>query len=87
MANLGDGWTLAALAMFLPLIGAVIAAGRFDVPRRLIAIQFATSLSVLIFVVLSFAFQQPSSIDVALTVALLTLPGTLLLALFVERWL
>ena len=36
---------------------------------------------------LSFAFDQPSSIDLALTLALLSAPGTLILALFEERWL
>jgi multicomponent Na+:H+ antiporter subunit F len=36
---------------------------------------------------LSFAFGQASSTDLALTVALLSLPGTLVFALFVERWL
>ena len=36
---------------------------------------------------MTFAFDQSSFIDLALTLALLTLPGTLVMALFLERWL
>ena len=87
MADLNNGWTLAALAVFPPLLAAVLAAGLLSIPQRLVAVQLATSLSVLLLIILSFSFAQPSSIDLALSAALLTLPGTLLLALFLERWL
>ncbi len=87
MAHLKSGWTLAALALLPALFAAVFAAGCLSIPQRLIAVQLATSLSILLLIVLSFAFAQPSSIDLALSIALLTLPGTLLLALFLERWL
>lgn len=82
-----SAWLTAALGLLPPLIVAVMCAGRGAVARRLVAIQFATSLSVLLLVVLDFAFDQSSSMDLALTLALLGLPGTLLLALFQERWL
>jgi multisubunit Na+/H+ antiporter MnhF subunit len=36
---------------------------------------------------MTFAFDQPALIDLALALALLSLPGTLLLSLFLERWL
>ena len=35
----------------------------------------------------SFAFDQTSSIDLALTFGLLSLSATLLFAVFLERWL
>ncbi|MGN6789158.1 MAG: monovalent cation/H+ antiporter complex subunit F [Rhodanobacteraceae bacterium] len=82
-----SAWPIAALGLLPPLIAAVVCAGRGAVAQRLVAIQFATSLSVLLLVVLDFAFDQSSSMDLALTLALLSLPGTLLLALFQERWL
>jgi multicomponent Na+:H+ antiporter subunit F len=41
----------------------------------------------LLLMALSFAFDQPSSFDLALALALLGLPGTLLFAVFTERWL
>jgi multicomponent Na+:H+ antiporter subunit F len=79
-------WLTAALALLPPLFTAVIACGTRTIPRRFVAVEFASSLAVLMLIALSFAFDQASSIDVALTLALLTLPGTLVLALFTERW-
>ncbi len=87
MADLRNGWTLAALAIFPPLLVAVVASGALRTSQRLVAVQFATSLTVLLLIALSFVFAQPSSIDLVLSIALLTLPGTLLLAHFWERWL
>jgi len=87
MADLMNGWTLAALALLPAFLAAIVAAGWLNAPQRLIAVQFATSLAVVLLIALSFVFAQPSSIDLALSLALLTLPGTLLFALFLERWL
>lgn len=80
-------WLLAALALLPLLLVAVIAAGRGDIGGRLVAAELATSLTIFALLALSFAFDQASSIDLALALALLTLPGTLILALFEERWL
>ncbi|HEX4041178.1 MAG TPA: monovalent cation/H+ antiporter complex subunit F [Xanthobacteraceae bacterium] len=82
-----DPWLVTALALLPPLLLTAIAAGRTTVRYRLVAVEMATSLTIIMLIVLSFAFDQASSIDLALTVALLTLPGTLLLAQFEERWL
>lgn len=81
------GWTIASLALLPPLLLAVVAAGRGPVGARLVAIQLASSFATFLLMLLSFVFEQPSSLDLALTLALLTLPGTLLLAVFSERWL
>lgn len=80
-------WLIAAAALLPPFLAAALAAGRLAVASRLVAIEFASSLAIMLLITLSFAFDQASSIDLALTVALLSLPGTLVLALFVERWL
>ena len=77
----------ATLALLPPLVVAIVAAGRGPVGGRLVAVQFASSLSVALFVLLSFVLDQPSSIDLALTLVLLGLPGTLAMAFFLERWL
>jgi len=66
---------------------ALWAAGHGTLAHRLVAVELASSFAVLLLIALSFAFDQASSIDLALTLALLTLPGTLLLAVFAERWL
>ncbi len=81
------GWDVAALALLPPLGVAVVVAGRGAVPNRLVAVQLATSLTVLLLIIVSFADDQPATIDLALTLALLALPGTLVMALFLERWL
>ena len=80
-------WLAASLALLPPFLAAVIAAGRGAVSRRLVAVELASALLVMLLIALSFAFDQPSSIDLALTAALLALPGMLVFALFVERWL
>ncbi|HEY7300714.1 MAG TPA: monovalent cation/H+ antiporter complex subunit F [Xanthobacteraceae bacterium] len=82
-----NSWLAASIALLPPLLLAVIASGRGPVHQRLVGIEFAAALAVLLLVALSFAFDQASSIDLALTLALLGLPGTLLFALFEERWL
>ena len=56
-------------------------------PHRLAAVQTASTLGTLELAALGFAFDQPATLDLALCLALLSLPGTLLFALFEERWL
>lgn len=80
-------WFAATLGLLPPLLVAVIAAGRGAAGGRLLAVELATSLATFLLAAMSFLFDQPSSIDLALALALLALPGTLLLCLFEERWL
>jgi multisubunit Na+/H+ antiporter MnhF subunit len=80
-------WILSAIALLPPLCGAVLASARGPLAPRLVAVQFATSLATFLLLILSFGFDQASSADLALTLAILTLPGTLLMAVFAERWL
>ena len=60
---------------------------RGTIAQRFAATQLATTLAVLLLVLLTFAIDQPSSIDLAIALVLLGLPGSLLVAVFVERWL
>ncbi len=87
VAGVTSLWLLASLAFLPPLIGGVVVASRGALGRRLVGVEFATAFTIFFLLAESFAFDQPSSIDLALTLALLTLPGTVLLALFLERWL
>ena len=41
----------------------------------------------MVLVAMTFAFDQPSFMDLPLAMALLALPGSLLIAMFLERWL
>ena len=65
----------------------MLGACRGGTAQRLVAMQLASAVTTLILALMTFAFDQSSFIDLALCLALLTLPGTLLMALFLERWL
>jgi multisubunit Na+/H+ antiporter MnhF subunit len=80
-------WLLAVIAL-MPPVGVAVGAGLVTgAARRLIAVEFLASLIVLVMVLMSFAFDQPSLVDLPLTIAFLSLPGTLVFAHFLERWL
>lgn len=79
-------WAIAAICLIPPLAFTVLSCGRGTVEERFASIQLSGSLVVLLLAILSFILEQATSIDLALTLALLTLPATLLFALFLERW-
>ena len=80
-------WMLAVLGLLPGLVVPVLAACRGGTSQRLVAAQLASATAALVLALMTFAFDQSSFIDLALCAALLTVPGTLLMALFVERWL
>ncbi|HQT76462.1 MAG: hypothetical protein B7Z80_02925 [Rhodospirillales bacterium 20-64-7] len=80
-------WLLSVIAWLPPLALPLWVAARGSLPARLVAVQLATNVTILILVLTSFAFDQTILIDLPLTLAALSLPGTLMLALFIERWL
>jgi multicomponent Na+:H+ antiporter subunit F len=82
-----NAWLWAAVGLLPPLAVALWATARGPVPYRLVALELTTSFAIGLLAILTFAFDQASSIDLALTLTLLVLPGTLVFALFTERWL
>ncbi|HEX4765239.1 MAG TPA: monovalent cation/H+ antiporter complex subunit F [Lichenihabitans sp.] len=80
-------WLLTLLALLPPLLAPLALAMRGAVGQRLVAVQMMGSVATLILAVMTFAFDQASSIDLALAFAVLTLPATLLFAVYLERWL
>lgn len=79
-------WMLATIAMLPALAVPVVIACRDSTANRLVAVQLAVSLTAQILILMTFAFDQSAFVDLPLTLALLTLPGTLIMALFLERW-
>lgn len=81
-------WLLASLALLpalaVPVFKACLSG---STATRLVAVQLATSLTTLILILMTFTFDQSSFVDLPLTLTLLALPGTLAMALFLERWL
>ncbi len=80
-------WMLALLALAPPFAVAVLSAFHGGAGSRFVAAQLATAIAIPALVLMTFAFDQSALIDLALSLCLLSLPGTLLLARFLERWL
>ena len=80
-------WLAATIALLPAFMVPLWVAGRGSTANRLVAVQFATVLTCLSGVVFSFASDQPSIVDLFLALTLLSLPGSLLMAHFLERWL
>lgn len=82
-----NAWLASAIALMPPLAMPIYVGLRARSANRLVAVMFAGTLTALILVLMSFAFAQPSFVDLALALSLLSLPGTLVMARFLERWL
>lgn len=80
-------WLVADIALLPGLAMPLWVATRCAAASRLVAVQLATSLAGLMIIAFSFASDQSTLMDLALALALLSLPGSLLLAHFLERWL
>lgn len=80
-------WLAGAIAMTLPFALSLWGLARRTKADRLAAMQISSGIGVIELAMLSFAFDQPAALDVAFTLGLLSLPGTLMFALFEERWL
>ena len=80
-------WTVTTIALLPPLALALFSACRGPAASRLAAVQLATAVTGMVLALMTFAFDQPAFIDLSLSLALLSMPGTLVMALFLERWL
>lgn len=80
-------WMLALLALIPAVAIPVGMALRGATAHRLVAVQLAQALATLVLLLMTFVFDQSSFVDLGLTLALMSLPGTLLMAIFLERWL
>ncbi len=80
-------WLVAVILMLPPLAVPLVVAWRGDANNRLAAVQLASTLSALVVALMTFAFDQPSFVDLALCLTLVSIPGTLLFTMFMERWL
>ncbi len=79
-------WIWAIVGLLPPLALAAALTWRGSPGQRFAAYQIVTTVGVTILTLLTFATDQSSVTDLALTLVLLNLPGTLLMAVFLERW-
>lgn len=82
-----SAWLVALLALLPPLVAALALAWRGPIGQRFVAVQLAGSVAMMAMALMSFAFDQASAIDLAVTFGVLTLPASLLYAVVLERWL
>jgi multisubunit Na+/H+ antiporter MnhF subunit len=82
-----SSFLFAAIAMVVALALPGWVAIRGSLAQRLVALELCSVITVLVLVCLSLAFGQPSFLDVALALVVLSLPGTLVLTVCLERWL
>lgn len=80
-------WLIATGVLLLALLPCAVVAFRAEVMDRLIALELAGTIATLLIVTLAQGLGRPSIFDLALAVALLSVPGTLVYAYFLERWL
>jgi multicomponent Na+:H+ antiporter subunit F len=80
-------WLVAALALMLGLLPCLIVVLRAGLMEALVAMQLASTLTILILLLLAQGYGRASFADLALALALLSFPGGLLFAHFFERWL
>lgn len=80
-------WLTAAVALLPPLAATGLMAGAARAPNRLVGLLLASAIALFMLMLLSVGYDQPSFIDLGLTLVLLSFPGTIVYAHFLERWL
>jgi multicomponent Na+:H+ antiporter subunit F len=79
-------WLIAAFVFLLALIPCGVVCIRGGPVDRLIAFELAQVVAVLVFLVLAQGMGQDAFFDLGLLLAILSFPGSLLFARFLERW-
>ncbi len=80
-------WLAAATAMMLCLVPCGIACFRGAPVDRVVALEAAAAICVLILMLLAEGFGRLPFYDLSLTLALLSFAGGLVFTRFLERWL
>lgn len=80
-------WLAAAVALLPVLAAAGWVTATAGIGGRLVALEFASIVAFFMLMLLAVAYGQPSFIDLALTLAILSLPATFAYAHFLELWL
>lgn len=80
-----NAWMLAASILLLALIPCGIVLIRAPIMDRLVSLEMSGILSILIIVLLSIGFREPSFLDLALALAVLSFSGSLVFIYFLEH--
>ncbi len=79
-------WAVALVALVPPFAAALALAWRGPTGSRFVAVQLAGAVGLLALTAATFAFDQASSIDLAVSFGIVSITASLLYAIFVERW-
>lgn len=80
-------WLIAFIFCVPPFAMAAYYALHGRSARRLVAMELSVCMGTLMLVLASFAWPHDALIDLALALGLASVPGTLVLTHFLERWL
>jgi multisubunit Na+/H+ antiporter MnhF subunit len=80
-------WFLGTIGFVLVTLPCAIALARLPIMDALVALQLGAGACVLALTALAIGLNRPSFLDIALTLALLSYPASMLFAHFFERWL
>lgn len=81
-----NSWLWAVVALQTGLLACAVISVRHKLAESIVAMEMASLVGVLSIVLLAEGFGEPSWIDLALALALLSFPGALLFLAFFERW-
>lgn len=80
-------WNWTAIALLICLAGPFVRCIRGDIVSRLVALEGASSICVIVLLSLAEAYRRVPFVDLSLTLALLSFGAGLVFARFLERWL
>ncbi|MGZ3457474.1 MAG: monovalent cation/H+ antiporter complex subunit F [Archangium sp.] len=80
-----SAWELAALGLLVALMPCGLLCARAPTMDRLVALQLATNITSLLLLVLARVYERSIYFDVALVLAVLSFPGTLIFVRLLER--
>lgn len=78
-------WELAAFGLLVALMPCGVLCARGSTMDRLVGLQLATTLTTLLLMVMARVYERAIYFDLALVLAVLSLPGSLLFARVLER--
>ncbi len=80
-------WLVAAIGMLICMIPCAVVCFRGDAADRLVGLEMAGIISVIILVLLAEGFHRPPFFDLALALGLLSFAAGMVFTRFLERWL
>jgi multisubunit Na+/H+ antiporter MnhF subunit len=81
-----NAWLLAAIVLQLGLLICGFVCLRCELVESIVAMEMSSIIGVMSIAVLAEAVGRPAWFDLALALALLSLPAGLLFLVFLERW-